>query len=211
MRAKHNTFLCAAYAMADYIAWKSKSLLKRTLVLVGLIVSLRGLHAYLYPAFDFGEATTYTMGFTATKLIPGGEGPNPTAYARCGADICRLSFENGHETGLDISTIWLTDFADPAIEQPFLFDIAIQPRVDEDDFGNPDTLICITHGRVLFAQIDDYCKTVPRYLLIEGTPSRAIFCQRLDCSITASVKDEILRSGLPQFEWKGDRQRTAQI
>jgi len=168
---------------------------------------LHGPNADCRSALMVGKPTMHCLGLTAVKLINNNEGPSSTAFAICDSAISRLNVEGGHETGVVISSVWFTDTADPAFEQPPVSDMTWIPAKDSP----LDMLICISNGCVLLASLDAHCTGVPRYLPVEGAPSRIMYSQRLNCVIAGSLKTDLVPAGIPHHAWQGERRRKAQL
>ncbi|PTB72969.1 hypothetical protein M440DRAFT_1340680 [Trichoderma longibrachiatum ATCC 18648] len=113
-----------------------------------------------------------------------------TAFACCDNRLILLSNYSPEDCKFNGKHyIWPTDLSDPQMPCPPIHSIH---RITQNLSGQDGhtSLLILAGSRLLLADFGPHIGNVPRSIPIEGTPSRVIFSQTLNCLVVAMIIDD---------------------
>lgn len=135
-----------------------------------------------------------SFGITAVKIVADPES-SCRAFVSCGLDFCALTWNCLGLDGISVASVWVTDKDRPALAQRAITAVTRLPP--EEQLAHPEmasSLTVVSGDECLVVRPDDDVSTVPRQILLNGTPNRLLYSERLRCFVSAS-----LRTGIRSF------------
>ncbi|KAL6814223.1 mono-functional DNA-alkylating methyl methanesulfonate N-term domain-containing protein [Trichoderma camerunense] len=113
-----------------------------------------------------------------------------TAFACCDNKLILLrNFSSEDCKFTNKHFIWPTDSSEPAMPSPLIHSIYRIPQNLSGQDGHTSLLI-LAGSRLLMADFGPHIGNVPRSIPIQGTPTRIIFSQTLNCLVVAMVIED---------------------
>ncbi|KAF2101435.1 hypothetical protein NA57DRAFT_53402 [Rhizodiscina lignyota] len=152
------------------------------------------------------------LGITPVILVPESASPHSTAFAICGPTLCRLTLQGNGTLHIDEVVSNFRGSPTPrrtpisalcCIANPYLLE-----RADLEGKA-----VLVSGSTLSIASVDLQPKAVPTLLPLheQGTPTRLLYLEQLDCMVVASTRTDLVDMGIPRPNWAGKRCTRGQI